>query len=424
MENLGIIELKKEKARDYTPFFLKGNPFPAVGIPGDTILFTVDREPVIKSFQNVIGEFLNTEASIITVLIGDYGSGKSHLLKLFKHSVNTQLLSQENGTIAVYIKSPGEDFRDFFLEFIINIDWPLFVENSEEVIRKYIEKHKPEVANLIVESNIKKSFLESKLNLGAFLKNSKFLELFRRIKEDEFHEVHSNDLVFAFLMLSHPDYSSKAWRWFLGGHLDRKEKEEVHVEILIEDDVKAYSIFGDLVKLLQIVGIKSFVILIDELEKITQIETRKKTKYQEKLRQMIDDYPKDLCIYFAIAPHQWGLLTKEPTALARRLAGNWITLGGFEKDYTRELIEKYLFYSRVDKFSSKDAKAKYNDCEPSLCPFTLDSIDAIQKASKGLVSNIILLCRKSLEYFHDNQTNYHSITQQLIESVKKQEGLS
>lgn len=225
-------------------------------------------------------------------------------------------------------------------------------------------------------------------------------------------------------MLSHPDYSSKAWRWFLGGHLDKKEKEDLNVEILIEDDEKAYSIFGNLVKLLQIVGIKSFVILVDELEKITQLDARKRTRYQEQLRQLIDDYPKNMCMYFAIAPYQWGLLTKEPTALVRRLAGNWITLGGFEKDYTREFIERYLFHSRVDKFSSKEAKAKFIDCEPSLCPFTTESIDTIQKASKGLVSRIILLCRKSLEYLHDNQKDYHSITPQLVEFVKKQEGLS
>lgn len=156
MEDLGIIELKREKARDYTPFFLKGNPFPSVGIPGETILFTVDREPVIKSFQNIIGEFLNTEASNITVLVGDYGSGKSHLLKLFKQSVNTQLLSRENGTLAVYIKSPGEDFHHFFLELIVNIDWPLFVEYSEAIIREYIENHKTNVANLIHDGNVKK----------------------------------------------------------------------------------------------------------------------------------------------------------------------------------------------------------------------------------------------------------------------------
>ncbi len=118
MEKIGIIDLKKVKPRDYERFFLKRNPFPAVGVPSDALLITVDRVPIIKRFENVIAELLTDGTSIITVLVGDYGSGKSHLLKVFKQSVNSQLLSRENGTLAAYVKSPGEGFRDFFLEII------------------------------------------------------------------------------------------------------------------------------------------------------------------------------------------------------------------------------------------------------------------------------------------------------------------
>lgn len=420
MEKLDIIDLKKTKPRDYTPFFLKRNPFPAIGVPGDTILITVDREPIIKRFQNVIAELVNNETSIITVLVGDYGSGKSHLLKIFKQEVNKQLLSRERGTLAAYIKSPGEDFRDFFLGFIEDIGRFLLTKYSEEVIREYIQRNKPNVANIITDQKVKASFIAGNFDLPELLQKSQHLELFRWIKGELLEDIQSTDVVKAFLLLSHPDYSSKAWRWFLGGNITKGDIFEAS----IEDDDTAYSIFRNLVDLLHAIGITSLVVLVDELEKITFIDARKRVKYQDQLRRMIDEYPKNMCMYFAIAPRQWESLTKESTALVRRLAGNWYVLDQFKMDNTRELIEKYLYHARVDQFSSKVAKDKFNECEPSLCPFTIESLDAIQKATNGLVSSIILLCRKSLEYISDNQNEYKCITPAMVEIVRKQERLS
>lgn len=419
MEKSDIIDLTNLKPRNYTPFFLRGNPFPAIGVPGDTILITVDREPIIKRFKNVIAELVNNETSIITVLVGDYGSGKSHLLKIFKQEVNKQLLSRENGTLAVYIKSPGEDFRDFFLGFIEDIGRFLLTKYSEEVIREYIERNRQKVANIIIDPKLKLSFVGGNFDLSELLQKSQYLELFRWIKADLFQNIRSPDVVKAFLSLSHPDYSSKAWRWFLGGSITKGEIFETS----IEDDDAAYSVFRNLVDLLHVIGITSLVVLVDELEKITFIDARKRVKYQDQLRRMIDEFPKNMCMYFAIAPRQWESLTKESTALVRRLAGNWYILEEFKMNNTRELIEKYLYHARVDQFSSKEAKAKFSDCEPSLCPFTTESIDAIQKASKGLVSSIILLSRKLLEYLSDHQ-EHNSITSKMVDMVSKQERLS
>ena len=117
----GLIDLQPKRARDYKQFYLRKNPFPPIGVPTSDELITVDREQVIRRFQNVISEVVSTGDSIITVLVGPYGSGKSHLLRVFKNSVNRQLLTSEEPMIAVYVKSPGEDFRDFFLGFVEDI---------------------------------------------------------------------------------------------------------------------------------------------------------------------------------------------------------------------------------------------------------------------------------------------------------------
>jgi len=423
MEKTGIIELKRGKARKYEVFFLKRNPFPALGVPTNGVLITVDREAEIKRFQNIVSELLDNGTGIITVLVGAYGSGKSHLLKVFKNSVNAQLLSRDNGALAMYVKSPGEDFRDFFLGLVEDFGRPLLTQYSEEVIRDHVEKNKAEAETYIYRDEALSSFRDGNYEIGTLLQSSQYLDLFRDIKAARFRDIRSNDLVYGFLMLSHPDHSSKAWRWFLGERLEKEEKHTVSIETSIEDDETAYSVFRDLVLLLRMIGIASLVILVDELEKVTLIHAAKRVSYQDFLRRMIDDHPMNLCFYFAIAPHQWEALTKEPTALVRRLAGNWYVLEDFKREYTKELIEQYLYSVRVDWFSSKETKSKFGDCEPSLCPFTTKSVDAIQEVSGGRVSDVILICRKLLEYLYDNQEKYRSITPDLVEYVREQERL-
>ena len=362
MEKSGLISLGRGKARNYELFFLKRNPFPAVGVPGEDPHITVDRREEIARFQNVVAELLDAGTVIITVLVGDYGSGKSHLLKLFKYNINTQLLSTEDGALAAYVKSPGEDFREFLLGLVEDLGRPLLTNYSEQVIKKHIDSDRKKAEDYLFKTDVRDSFREGTWDVGTFLQSSQHHDLFREIRRTHFAKVRSDDLVSAFLGLSHPDHSSKAWRWLLGERLDKEEKGIANIETTIEDEEIAYSVFRDLLSLFRSIGIKSFVIMVDELEKITYIQATKRAKYQDMLRQMIDDNTRDICFYFAIAPPQWEALTKEPTALVRRLRGNWYLLENFEEPHTKELIERYLDVARTDSFSSKAARARFQDC--------------------------------------------------------------
>lgn len=417
----GLINLQPTKARDYKQFYLRKNPFPPIGVPTSDDLITVDRERVIKRFQNVISEVITTGDSIITVLVGPYGSGKSHLLRVFKNSVNHQLLFLEEAMIAIYVKSPGEDFRDFFLGFIEDIGRTALTSYSEKVIRAFVEENRAQVSRIIHDGAVQATLSRSDYDVGDILRNSQFHDLFEQIRQARFSDVHSRDLVTAFLTLSHPDYSSRAWRWLIGETLDRIEKESIHVEQLIEDANMAYATFTDTIRLFRCVGVSSFLILLDELEKLTILQASKEERYEDMLRRMLDDHTKNIGFYFAIAPKQWEEITTRGTALVRRLAGNWYLLGKFEAEYTRELIERYLAAVRIESYTAKVARERFSDCEPSLAPFTNEAVASIQKISKGLISNIILVSRTLLEYLYDLQGQHQSITVRLVDEVKEKE---
>jgi hypothetical protein len=398
LERSGLIDLTKIQARNYEKFSLKRNPFPAIGVPEETLLITADREMVIKRFQNVMRELIDGGRSIVTVMVGEYGSGKSHLLKLFKMSVDTQLFPSE-GIIAVYVKSPGEDFSYLLFGFIDNLGFEFLSQLSKKYLRQKLLSD-DRFTNLIFDVEMRDAFVNGRARLDETLNKTRILELIDHLKKTDFQGLDS-DLTYAFLLLSHPQLQQVAWRWLIGETLDRDEKDLLGVSASL-DPKKAYKMFVDIRKILKNVGIKKMLILIDELEKITLLSNQKEDKYQDDLRKLIDDNPENVSFYFAIAPKQWKELTREPTALVRRLKGNWHLLEDFRESDTRELIEKYLFSVRTDLYNGDKVRSAHPDIEPSLFPFTIPAVSLIGKETKGVVSDILLVCRKSLEVACDS----------------------
>ncbi len=421
MDKSGIINLKGE-LRDYTKFYLVRNPFPSLTIPDETPSITADREEPIRRFKDAIIELTKNNVTSVAVTVGEYGSGKSHLFRIFKQAVNTQLLSTKDGTLAVFVRSPGNDFSDLLFAFVDDIGRSLFTQYATVILNDFINKNKENVKHYISKHDVRKEFENGNISLETFMIESEYINLNKEIRNTKFAEIKDDDLVFAFLSLAHPEFGAKAWKWLLGGSLDKSESNSINVSKAIKEPAHTFSIFEDLVKILHIVGIKSLVILVDELEKITFLGKTPREDYQDTLRHWIDSYPKNVCFYFAIAPHQWDNLVKEPTALIRRLSGSWYVLKPFEEENTSELIERYLDSTRTDEYPSKDIKKKFPKCEPDLFPFTNESITTIQQESKGIVSNILLLCRRCLEYLYDEVEKYKVVTPELVSYVSQKEG--
>jgi hypothetical protein len=419
MDKEGIIELKIS-VKDYSKYFLSQNPFPAVGVPEEYPKITVDRDAIKKRFQNVISEILSTDRTIITVMVGEYGSGKSHLLKVFRNSINAQLLSGEAPTLAVYVKSPGEEFSDFFFSMIDSMGKELLSAQCRQFLAKEIYS-KVGYRDFIFDAKVRDQYSKGKASLEDILVKSETNALFRRIHVECFKDIKNADVVFAFLNLARVKMSTKAWRWFLGQHLDRGDVGEngLDIEQQITSD-NAYQMFLDFIKILHVTGIKYLAILIDELEKITLLSSAKRAKYQDQLRQMIDDNPKCMCLYFSISPREWDALTKETTALVRRLSANWHILEDFKTPDTRELIEAYVSSSRTDDYSAEKILKISPKFVPSLYPFTEEAVSAIVKASGGVVSAILVLARRCLETLPDRSKEFQVITAELVELVEKE----
>lgn len=418
MSQTSFIDLTVPFRRDFADFFLKRNPFPSIGVPEENPLITVDREREIRQFRQIVTNVIDNEKSALTVLVGEYGSGKSHLFKIFKENINRQLFSRDNGTLAVYVKNPGDKFLDFLLGFIDEVDRSLLQKLSSEVILEYLYNlSEPKIREYLPYPELVKRIIDKTGDMSEIFPKLTNVPLIRSIINNKITGLKNRDVAHAFLNLPFETKSSLAWKWFLGYNLSSSDRDSLLVNSNITSN-NAYNIFINLKTLFNNVGVKTLAIFIDELENIASLRSNIRDKYEDDIRQMIDDCPKNTIFYFAIAPRQWKEITSEPSAFVRRLSGNWLLLGEFEEKDIEELIERYLYSARSENFSSDKIKQYLNKIKkPSLYPFTQDSFTEIQNFTEGVVSRILLLCRKSLDYLHDHKETYQLITPELVKEA-------
>ncbi len=391
------LDLSGLSKADYRSLYLRMNPFPALGIPEEVPTTTADRRDIMELFRNLLRTTLFEGKSTIAVLTGDYGAGKSHLLKFFKHRVNTQLLTSKNKALAIYIKSVGRDFSDLYLYLIDDLGRDFMTNYAIQLIRSYLSKlGESKARKYVIQGPLIKEGMSVAGNIEEFLRNSQFLDLFHDIQAS-FKSVKNSDPVQALLMLAHPDYSSVAWRWFLGENLSKEEREFLIVERNIESQQDAQTMLHSMIGLLNESGITAVVLLIDEFEKFTLIPKLSRDRYMDDLRHFIDDNPHGVCMVIGVTPTAYQTLNEVPSALTRRLKGNEKELSFFKIDDVEELITNYLRLGRLEKADMSSVISKYPETTADLYPFTKDSIKRIDEISKGLVSTIVNLCRQAIE---------------------------
>lgn len=409
-----FINLKNLVKRDYSGYHLKTNPFPSSAVPDESPPFTADRDREKDHFRDVVGELINNQKSSITVFVGEYGSGKSHLMRALKHAINKQLFSFSGGTFAIYVRTPGRNFLDFYTELIEDVQKAQLVAFAERIISEHIKKHRSSVAKFIYDNQLKKQIDTIENDIPKFLESSMSIDFFNSLANEGFDNLRNNDVLYALLNMAHPTFSTYAWSWFMGSKLSKDERELINVRASIGDTRTAYFVFNDLIKILNVLGVKNIILFVDEFEKLTTGASNLRSIYQDDLRHLIDDYPHEMAIFFAITGFPWQQLLKENTGLVRRIENFTFKLEFFKPEQVKELIAKYLEYGRTDDFV-KGTK-KIQECDANLYPFTNESLDEIYALTQGVCSRIIKICRKCIDHVVDKNKG-EVVTADLVEKL-------
>ncbi|MGI0086470.1 MAG: BREX system ATP-binding domain-containing protein [Nitrosotalea sp.] len=412
-----VLDLSDLGVQDYSTFTLKSNPFPSMGLPDDIPATMADRKEIILRFKSALADCVNTGNSSVTVLTGDYGSGKTHLLRYFKYKVNDQLfhLTSKNRVLAIYVKSVGISVVNLFKYFMDDVSRYFLADIAIKEINNYLaQQDETKIKSYIYDKELKTKY-NKKTKLDEYLRGSRFYDLFKDIRKEVFAKISSDDFVYALLHLAHPDYSQIAWRWFLCEDLEKDSRKMILLDNNITERQQVLDIFNGVISLLLQSGLKSIVVLIDEFENITQISKTARDRYFDDIRHLLDENRKGVCFVIASTYTGFDAVTQSQSALTRRFARDY-KLEKFDLDNINELIKQYLALYRLQNSGLEQKVKTLTDTSVDIYPFTNKAINLIFEKTTGVVHYIIDVCRESIELAI--QSNSTVIDEKIIEKIK------
>lgn len=377
-----------------TSYCLPYNPFPPSGISpeepeGPPLKDEVGREvsPQIRNF--IMSAYSEPSSTKGLVIIGAYGTGKSHLLRLMHHQINEWLGSGEQKALSIYVQRPRVEAQDVNREVLRSL--------GEDTIRKMLWYcMKGEIAQDIETRAQTLHTLRDQLEgplfagRGANDAHDRFSQMFKAANLDDHRK---------FLSM----YDAQGWpreglRDYFTGLLARSLQTdspvqvlEAYVALLLAPDAKsrgtwdsllalgrtrrlplmaAPEFLQDLLNLFRANGYVYTFLLVDEFEEVPAgylLTRRQKADYMYTLMEMLNTAREGLGLVLAITPQAWEVLTAEATPLKDRLP-TVIRLGPLDPQSIARLIEFYLNRAR------QDASIKASS---ALFPFSQELIDAV-----------------------------------------------
>lgn len=328
----------------YEDYFLVENPFPIVPIPEEQPEIFGANQKALNHILWQLNKVVRTGRPIHMVLVGPYGSGKTHLLRYLALQINQNI----DGGLGAYVPHPGPDFISIYRRFVSNVGYDKLKNLAKEVDE-------------------------------------------RKLKETIVY----HDFVTALANLNDDDKSLEAWRWLTANTLTLEERRHLRVATSIEHEEEALNAFSALLKFLRSSGFKLICMLIDEFEEINSLMQLQKRRLYNALRHLIDLNVSNFSLIIACTPHGWETIYEENAALVRRFSSNVIFLEPLDEDEAIKLIASYL--ERYRLHAEDLINNRCNLDSSCIYPFTKDAIKEICLLSKGNVGEILKYCGITIE---------------------------
>src|SRR5207249_7445358 len=107
----------------FNKFFLTRNPFPYVSVPEDEPRIYFDQVAALERIKGALGSSAETGSSNHIVIVGPYGTGKSHTLKYIASMLNGGQVTGKGKALGVYISHPGTSFVDIYKEIVLRLGY-------------------------------------------------------------------------------------------------------------------------------------------------------------------------------------------------------------------------------------------------------------------------------------------------------------
>jgi hypothetical protein len=339
--------METELLTNYSRLCLKGNPFPYVSVPEEEPSYYFDQEAALKCLLRVLASTHATASSNHAVLVGTYGSGKSHTLKHLAERVKNELNRANRKAVAFYVPHPGLGIIDVYRSIVAQLGPNAFAKLS--------------------------SFVDERAHYQ--------FELYRPIRVIS---QKSNEML-------------NAWRWLTGEKLEISQRNKLGVGRNI-DDKWAIDAFKQIMMLLRRAGYNLVAILIDELETVNELDLFRRQRLFNTFRHLFDDNPNNLSVVFACTPAGWDEILANAFALARRISRNVVYLEALDEKRIQAVIEGYIKKSRTRTDDLKSVLKELGDqTTGSIYPFTLAAVPELLRLCQGNIGELIKYCNLAIE---------------------------
>lgn len=251
---------------------LKFNPFSSAKVPRRDQVFWAERETIRKKLL----EFINAKPqrwTDVLLIKGLYGSGKTHAL------IFANLTCKENKIPSVLLLNPGPSFVDLTRRIIDAVGF-------DEILL---------ACNTILERDKKRIMKElGKKSLSSILKVEGLTT--DRMIRIAFPQIDAN-----YSLILGQAYNNRnidlCRAWLLGKQMTATELGRLNISRSISSDDYAVKILADTLRIL-LSKHSVFILLIDEMEDISNLSKSMAVSYAKSLRRLIDENIPRLKIIF------------------------------------------------------------------------------------------------------------------------------
>lgn len=368
----------RREAKDYRVYKLRCNPFPASPVPEESPRIFADQESAKEKIMQSISRSISSEDRRPThiLIVGGYGNGKSHVLKVVRTSVLDQLFP-ENIAIAGYASARGWSFLNIYKGFMRDLGVDFFEELKIKILQRTLQTKEGNQSLTALMDSMYLDRLEPASKVGARKELRGFL----------YNSMTNLDMVSAFMNMFNSEEAFRiAYRWICGEWIDLFTLRRYGITSRLDSDEKALAAIVNFRKLLEIVGFKMIFICIDEFEKIVLFPVQMRVNFLDSIRHVMDWNPTGLTLIFSCSPEALEAIQRYPPLDRISLR---VVLGDPSEEKLPLYVQAYIAASRVE------------ECDDPLFPFSVEVIGRIFKLlderNKLNIRNFLKLCHYAIE---------------------------
>jgi len=389
-------EIKKIKIeRDYSEFKIKFNPFPPAAIARYPQLPPLDERILKKILQFIVSTYSRREDSRFgeyagLTIVGEYGMGKTHLMKHIKLIIDSLNESEsEFSAITCYVDRPENTpqriihkiIEQLGMDTIRKLLWSIIIDELGKDLDMFYRKYKPSQILLPVKKeDLERLFTEPiKSNPLEFLREFKKLRgnieklqndcrsiIKEKVVSDDILAERYLDLIFL------EKKGELSWN-ILAGYISRRDIQRKEVQFL-----------NSVVRILKENNYNMLYVFIDEFEDISKLSGTKLTNYVLTLNTLINS-ERHWAVIVSLTQDALDKIKETSPPLHDRLTSDVIRLEPLNEEKAKILIINYLNLAR--EVRSKD-----------IFPFSEELIRRMLKISKGNYRSFVKLAHKIIEF--------------------------